>query len=181
MARMRRQPEQMGLRLSVRGGARPGAGRPRGHNVSHARRQPLSHNHPVHVTLRVCKGVYGLRSRRSFHWIERAFRAARGAKNARFVHYTVQGNHIHLIVEAENSLRLSRFVQGFEIRVARWLNRMMGRHGRVFADRYHARALRTPREVRLAVAYVLKNAAKHYGGGRTASVDPYSSAATFGG
>jgi len=40
-------------------------------------------------------------------------------------------------------------------------NRLRGEHGQVFADRYHAHVLRTPTEVKRAVAYVLDNHRKH--------------------
>lgn len=43
----------------------------------------------------------------------------------------------------------------------RGLNRLCGRTGRVFGDRYHARALASPREVRNALCYVLNNARHH--------------------
>jgi len=173
-----------GKRASRRGGARVGAGRKKVNNgrVSHARRAPLSRHHPVHVTLRVRKECYGLRSERSFRRIEDALRAAaRNTDDARFIHYSVQGNHIHMIVEASNRVRLARRMQGFEIRLARALNRMMKRRGgKVFADRYHAHVLRTPREVHRALGYVLRNQQKHYGASHT-FVDPYSSAAFFHG
>jgi len=102
----------------------------------------------------------------------------------RFVHYSVQGNHIHLIVEAMDRVRLSRRIQGFEVRLAIALNRMMKRpRGKVFADRYHAHILRTPREVHHALGYVLRNQQRHFGVSdtRTTFVDPYSSAAVFEG
>jgi putative transposase len=73
--------------------------------------------------------------------------------------FSVQGNHIHLIVEAPQAT--ARAMQGFSIRVAKRLNKMMRREGRVFADRYHARPLRTPTEVRRAVRYVRDNHRKH--------------------
>ncbi len=125
-------------------------------------------------------GVYNLRSRRSFREIERALRGSRADDAARILHYSVQGNHIHLIIEADGRVRLARCVQVFEIRVALWLNRMMKRTtGKVFADRYHAHVLRTPREMRFAFAYALRNHQKHFG--RRAWIDPYSSAASFDG
>ena len=68
---------------------------------------------------------------------------------------------IHLIVEASDRVALSRGVQGLCIRLARAVNRACGRRGPVFADRYHARALKTPRSVRFALRYVLLNAHKH--------------------
>jgi REP element-mobilizing transposase RayT len=126
--------------------------------------------------------VYALRSKRSFRAIEKALRGLGGLPDARVVHYSIQGNHIHLIVEAENRLRLSRRIQGLEVRMARALNKMMRRpHGRVFADRYHAHILKTPREVHRALGYVLRNAEKHHGARHGTFVDPYSSAAWFHG
>jgi hypothetical protein len=63
----------------------------------------------------------------------------------------VLATHIHLIVEAKDRELLSRGMQGLVIRMARQLNKALGRTGRVSADRYFARALKTPREVRRAV------------------------------
>ncbi len=97
----------------------------------------------------------------------------------RIVEFSVQGNHLHLVVEADGSEALSRAMQGFGIRVAKGLNRMMNRGGRVLADRYHARPLRTPTEVRRTVAYVRHNHRKHMAQvGKPlprSFVDPYSS------
>jgi REP element-mobilizing transposase RayT len=77
------------------------------------------------------------------------------------VHFSVQRDHLHLIAEAEHRRALSRGLQGLSIRVARAVNRHIERKGRLFADRYHARALTTPRAVRFALRYVLLNARKH--------------------
>ena len=135
---------------------------------------------PLHVTLRMAPHVYNLRSRRSFRVIEAALRIGGDRFDVRVVQFSVQGNHIHLLVEAPHRRALARAIQGFSIRVAKGLNRMMGRKGRVFDDRYHARVLRTPTEVRHAIHYVLENARKHAAQrGETYApdyVDPYSSA-----
>jgi REP element-mobilizing transposase RayT len=105
-------------------------------------------------------------------------RASRGA--FRVVHFSVQSNHVHLLVEAHDKLALSRGVAGLSIRLARSVNRVLSRRGRVWADRYHARALRTPREVRHAIVYVLMNYKKH-GGAAARGIDPLSSASRFDG
>jgi REP element-mobilizing transposase RayT len=135
---------------------------------------------PLHVTLRMAPHVYNLRSRRSFCVIASALRFGGDRFGVRVVEFSVQGNHIHLVVEAANRRALARAIQGFSIRVAKGLNRMMRRAGRVFDDRYHARVLRTPTEVRHAIRYVLSNARKHAAErGETYApgyVDPYSSA-----
>jgi putative transposase len=84
----------------------------------------------------------------------------------------VQGNHIHLIVEAENKRALARGMQGLQIRIAKGLNRVMKRRGKVFSDRYHAHILRTPTEVRNALRYVRENHRKHEAQrGRSVSVE----------
>jgi hypothetical protein len=94
----------------------------------------------------------------------------------------VRCNHLHLIVEAEDKETLARKVKGLQVRVARALNRALARNGQVFSDRYHAHVLKTPREVRHALAYVLLNARKHAGAlGATDRVDPCSSALFFDG
>ena len=135
---------------------------------------------PLHVTLRVAPHVYNLRSRRSFRVIAAALRVAGDRFDVRVTQFSVQGNHIHLLVEAPDRRALGRGIQGLSIRIARGLNRMMGRTGRVFDDRYHARVLCTPTEVRRAMHYVLENARKHGAQrGETYAldyVDPYSSA-----
>ena len=70
---------------------------------------------------------------------------------------------MHLIVEAHDQRALSRRMQGLQIRLAKNFNRVMNRRrGRVFADRYHARALKTPLEVRRVLAYVMGNASRHF-------------------
>jgi len=79
----------------------------------------------------------------------------------RVVHYSVQHNHLHLIAEADDARALTRGLQGLTIRLAKRLNKHLGRKGKVFADRYHARALKTPTEVRNTLRYVLQNARKH--------------------
>lgn len=90
-----------------------------------------------------------------------AISAARDRFGTRITHYSVQGNHMHFIVEAKDQAALSRAMQGLAVRFAKGLNRMMGRSGKVFADRFHAHILRSPREVRNAVRYVLENARRH--------------------
>jgi REP element-mobilizing transposase RayT len=97
----------------------------------------------------------------------------------RIVHFSVQTDHIHLLVEASDKISLSRGLMGATIRLARAVNRPLRRSGRVFADRYHARALRTPREVRHGLVYVIMNWKKHLD--RATDFDPCSSAWFFTG
>ena len=147
--------------------------------MPHLRREELAARHPVHVTLRVARGCWNLRSRRALRALEAAFHAGRERFGFRLIHYTVQGNHLHLITEAAGKESLTRGVKGLEVRLARALNHLMRRKGRVFGDRYHAHILKTPREAARALRYVLMNFAHHAAawGERVSAtfVDPFSS------
>jgi REP element-mobilizing transposase RayT len=161
---------QRAFKFRMWGGKRKGAGRPRNDGVvggrpgvKHVTRPVLAERFPVHVTWRMDKAVWNLRTRRCFGVMQRAMYAGALKGGFRLVHYAIMGNHVHLIVEAPNRLRLSRGMQGLGIRIARALNRVMARSGRVIADRYHAHILRTPSEVRRARSYLLTNAHHHYG------------------
>jgi hypothetical protein len=79
-----------------------------------------------------------------------------------------------LLVEAEDARSLSRGMNGLGVRVARRLNRVLGRRGKLLDDRYHGHILRTPTEVRRARSYLLLNARKHFG---RVAPDPYTSRA----
>ncbi len=102
------------------------------------------------------------------------------------MHYSLQGNHAHLIVEARNPEALGRGMMAIGARLARAVNRVAGRSGPVLADRYHSRMLPTPKEVRAALRYVLLNARRHAAAtraalGRTVRLDPASSGRWFDG
>ncbi|HEY6909434.1 MAG TPA: transposase [Myxococcales bacterium] len=111
--------------------------------------------------MRLQAGVGYLRSYQRAKVVEDAFRAARERFGVRIIHYSIQGNHLHLIVEAESQAALSRGMQGLATRLARRLNNLSGRRGPVFTDRYHAHPLKTPREAKHAVRYVLTNYRHH--------------------
>jgi REP element-mobilizing transposase RayT len=104
---------------------------------------------------------------------------AKGHKPAfRVVHFSIQSNHLHLLVEAHDTDALARGMQGFTVRMARAVNRALGVRGTVFGERYHAHELKTPRETRTALLYVLQNWLKH---GQGRGHDPCSSARWFDG
>ena len=152
--------KQLAFKLPTWGGKRRGAGRkPKldRAGVQHVSRPTLSKHHPVHVTWRMLPHVWNLRSLRSFRRIAAALAAACSRDGFRIVHFSIQGNHLHLIVEAADAVHLSRGLQGLAIRIARRMNQLMGRRGKVFADRFHEHVLRCPKEVATAVDYVLGN------------------------
>lgn len=156
--------KQLPLKLPAWGGKRRGAGRKRTSprpNVPHATRPEHNKNHPIHITLRLAPNLPTLRENKRYSLIHQAFIAMKRNEHFRLLHFSVQSNHLHLLAEATNKSALTRAIKGLQIRIAKALNKHLARKGQIFPDRYHARALATPREVRHAFAYVLLNARKH--------------------
>jgi REP element-mobilizing transposase RayT len=190
---MSRRPKQLTFtdeRMRTgRGGPRLGAGRPRGPRprVLHRKRAAVPLECPVHVTLRVRPGVPSLRGGALVHAWRRSLAEACERGNFRVNHYSLQGDHAHLIVEAHGKEALASGMKSIGARLARAVNRVSGRSGPVLDGRYHHRSLRSPREVRRALAYVLLNARRHLAKSRrvsrsaTAHLDGASSARWFDG
>jgi hypothetical protein len=183
-----KKPRQTIFVFRTHGGRRPGAGRRarRPGAVGHKTRPPLKSRYPVHTSLSVASDLPSLRRSDLRAAIEQCFRAAktacggldggdhrtlkkaaaykkRAAKTAgfRLVHYSIQKHHLHLIVESEDATALSRGMQGLAVRVARRINKVVGRKGKVFVDRYFERILKSPKQTRHCLLYVLNNFRRH--------------------
>jgi putative transposase len=142
--------------------------------VSHLERPKFEKVTPAHVTLRVANDIPSLRASRRFRVVRECFLRAKARKGMRLVEFTVLGNHLHLIVEADDSRELSRGMQGLCVRLARALNDALKRTGRVFADHFHVAFLKSPTRLVNAIRYVLDNAGHHFG---TRGIDVCSSEA----
>jgi hypothetical protein len=168
---------------STWGGARRNAGRKAGirPNVPHRARPRHREAEPVLVTLR--SRVVPLRSQFVFPTVRLPLSHAtrRDPEHFRVVHFSVQRDHVHLIVEAVDRRALSSGMRGVAIRIARYVNDLLSRRGSLWADRCHGRALTSPREVRNAMLYVLANFRKHARSDAPPGLDPYSSAVSFDG
>jgi putative transposase len=153
--------------------------------VHHVRRDAHPRDCPAHVTLRIREGVPSLRRHSFLKELRRSFAEACEHGHFRVAQFSVQRDHVHLLVEAAGKPSLGRGMKSVAARVARAVNRVFGRRGPVLLGRYHVRALRTPREVRNALAYVLLNARKHWkqrtGGAPPVKLDEASSARWFSG
>jgi REP element-mobilizing transposase RayT len=189
---MARRSKQLALvyrrKPGRRGGARKGAGRPPKNGVAagvpHAPRPKLTRHTPVHVTMRLLPGVRRLRQAKQYRAIRRALHHVNQRVGFRVCHFSIQGNHYHLLVEANDRRTLGHGMAALNIRVAKAINRLHGggRKGTIFGDRYHCRLVTTPSQARNALLYVLNNALRHgeAWAART-MVDPYSSGDYFDG
>ena len=163
----RRRGKQLELHFRAAatwGGLRKGAGRkaapPNVGLQKHRRRDPVDVRNPAHITMRAVRGVPRLRGEVLARMIIGEIRRA-SAKGFRVLHFSVQNDHLHLIVEAESGLALSRGMQRLASRVAMGVNALVKRRGSLWRERYHRRDLASPRQFRNALVYVTFNIRKH--------------------
>jgi putative transposase len=176
-----RRGRQLRLPLAVArtwGGARKGAGRkPRGRpSMPHVTRPKIDARYPLQVTIRATPGLPSLRSPRVFGALQRTIARA-SVDRFRVIHFSIQQDHGHFIVEGDEARRARGGMHGLAIRLALAVNRAIGRKGKVVGDRYHTRPLTTPREMRTSMVYVLLNFRKHLRA--PACIDPRSSGPHF--
>jgi REP element-mobilizing transposase RayT len=172
------------------GGKRPGAGRkkkPGKKDPAHRTRPELKRYHPVHVVMRVRKGIKRLRQGRAYTAVRRTLVKCLGLEGFRVCHLSIQANHLHFLVEAMNKKALSEGMRRLNNLAARALNRELGRTGTLFEFRYHATQIKSPKQARHALAYVLNNWRRHreHATGceraKVAKIDPYASGLSFDG
>ena len=156
--------------------------------MRHRQRERFGTPLPAHVTLRMRDDVPSLRIVPIVNAIEATFSRGCSRPGFRLVHYSLQGNHAHLVIEAHDRAALGRGMKAIGARLALAVNKIAERAGPVFTDRYHMRLLRTPKEVRNALRYVLLNARRHVAVKRRLAarvmdklLDPASSARWFDG
>ena len=168
------------MSFRAHGGRRKGAGRKKSDKslVNHVRRPKLNGREPINITQRLVDGLPSIRTPQMMYAFARAVELAK-----RFglyvVHYDIQPNHIHLVVEAADKETLTRGMRSLATTLAIAIKKICGLvcRGKVFKGRYHAHILKTPTEVKRALRYVIFNLAKHKSCG--AIVDPYSSVHTL--
>ena len=134
--------------------------------MPHVAREDHDWRHPVHVSMRRTKLAPSLRSERVYRTILEQLARAKGQR-VRVVHFSVQDDHLHLIVEGQNRLDLSNQMRKLFSRIALAVNAVAKRRGSLFRDRHHRRELSSPTQTRNALVYVLFNDRKHeaQGGG----------------
>jgi REP element-mobilizing transposase RayT len=174
---------QQVFEFKTHGGKRKGAGRkPKGTKAGVAHRlRDFVPGKPMHITLRVVADMPRLRRRHMWKAVQYAMAVVVARPDFRICHMSIQGNHIHLIVEADSRQALARGMQGFQISCAKQMNARLERTGKVFADRYHAEVLTNPTQVRNALRYVLNNWRRHREDGGRVRLDPFATGLQFGG
>ncbi|MGZ3722846.1 MAG: transposase [Bdellovibrionales bacterium] len=143
------------------GGKRRGAGRPnRTGQVSHAKREMVNFKRPLHITLKLKKGMASLRTKQALTDFRKAVTEAKKF-SLHVIHYSIQNNHVHFIAEAKDSESLARGMTSLSGRFGKVIRGMTGGVGRVFQGRFHVHILKSPTEMKRALEYVLLNTSKH--------------------
>jgi REP element-mobilizing transposase RayT len=160
---------QLGLNLfkGQHGGRRPHSGRKRVHSkgVAHRTREKVSGRTPLHINFKFRTRI---KNKQSLRILKRAMEKA-AMHGLRIIHFSMQSNHMHFIMEAPNNEILTRGMRALTISFAKGL-----KQGRIQVERYHLHVLRTVREAKNAISYVLFNKQKHEKGTYSV-IDGYSS------
>lgn len=142
-----------------------GAGRPAVHDkgIRHTEREVIKKLTTLHLTIKIDKQKAGLKSKAVLSLLHKAIKNARKL-GLGIVHYTLEYDHIHMLVEARDNETLAKGMQSFGICFSKGINKLKGLKGQVYKSRYHLRILKTPREIKNVVHYILGNSVKHKSG-----------------
>lgn len=151
-----------------------GAGRPAIHDrgIRHIARDEIKRSTPLHLTIKINREKAGLKNKSVLKTLHDSIKKAR-LIGLRIIHYTLEYDHVHLLVEADNNEILGRGMQSFGISFSKGINKIKKLKGQVFKTRYHFRKLKTPKEIKNAINYILGNALKHKKA--CSIVNPYNS------
>ncbi len=180
---MRRKDHQLEFDFRQHGGKRKGAGRkPKNAEpgMPHRQRAMKKRGQPLLITVRLADGLPSLRRGGALKLVLAALSASSDRHGTRIIHYTVQSNHLHFLVEADDRECVARAMNALLSPLARALNKLLTRRGKVFPERYHDEVITTPTQARNALRYVLQNGKKH-GVVSPSSIDLCSSAPVFDG
>ncbi|MFA6238606.1 MAG: transposase [Bacteriovorax sp.] len=139
-----------------------GAGRPAIHDrgIRHVARDEIKRRTPLHLTIKINKEKSGLRNKSIIKALHSSIKKAR-LIGLRVIHYTLEYDHVHLLIETESNVLLGKGMQSFGISFSKGINKIKGLKGQVFKTRYHFRKLKTPAEIKNAINYILGNSVKH--------------------
>lgn len=161
-ARISKTPEQISFKgLSGWGGRREGSGRKKTSQTRHVSRPRFTKHNPLHVTLRMTKETPSLKRNDVYSDLRDSIAHARKAVGLRLVHFSILSNHIHLLIESESKKKLESAMKSLLITFALKLKRRG--YEKVFERRYHVHVLKSRRETRNALGYILLNEEKHKG------------------
>ena len=152
------------LAFKTWGGRRKGSGRTKTGNVRHVKREDVDFRKPLHITKRLKRGLRGLCTKGVLRDLQRAMRMS-NKNGAHVVEFSLQTNHVHLIVEAKDNRALAKGMNALWAVFGKAIRARLPGRGAVFSGRYYMKVIRSARYMRNALEYVLLNDSKHSGQG----------------
>jgi REP element-mobilizing transposase RayT len=139
-----------------------GAGRPAIHDVGirHRERPKLTRLSSLHLTVKINRIKADLKNKSTLKVLKRAICNAR-KKGLRVVHFSLEYDHIHLLIESPNNSTLGRGMQSLGVTMARGINLFKKSEGGVYKHRYHFRKISSSRELKRVMHYIFNNGVKH--------------------
>lgn len=154
----------LSFKISSHGGFREGAGRKRQNEIElpHVAREKIDARTPMHITLKMCAEVPGIRTPQFLNSFTAGVERAK-SKGLRVQQFSIQEDHIHLVAECDDNDALTKGLASLSASIVWALRKVFGFFGRVFASRFHMNAIRVPRLMRNTLRYVLTNRHHHTG------------------
>jgi REP element-mobilizing transposase RayT len=138
------------------------AGRPAIHDsgIRHTRRFRLKKPSSLHLTIKVRENKADIQNKRILKALHYAIKRAR-LKGLKIVHYTLEYNHVHLLVESVDNKILHKGMQAFGITIAKSINKIKSTKGAVYKNRYHLRVINSAKQLKNVLHYIFSNGVKH--------------------
>ncbi len=128
--------------------------------IRHTKRLTFHRTTALHLTIKINKENSGLKTIEIAKKIKASFKKLY-SNSVNLVHFTIEYDHIHLLVEAKSHLHLGKAMQSFGISLAKKLNYHRKKVGTVYKHRYHQRILKTKTEIKNVINYIFQNGKKH--------------------
>jgi REP element-mobilizing transposase RayT len=140
--------------------------------IRHISREDIKKPTSLHLTIKVRENKADIKNKQILKALHHSIKRAR-MKRLKIVHYTLEYNHIHLLVEAEIKQLVHQGMQAFGISLAKKINTIKRLKGTVYKHRYHLRKINSPRDLKNVLHYIFNNGIHHK---RTSNVlDSYNS------
>ncbi len=153
---------------------RKGAGRPALHDpgIRHTNRPHIKKPASLHLTIKVKKKKAEIKNKSVLKILKRAILNAR-KQGLRVIHFSLEYDHVHLLIEADNNLILGKGMQAFGVTLSKAINRLKKLKGGVYKHRYHFRQISSTRELKIVMNYIFTNGLKH--GTAKSILNPFNS------
>lgn len=128
--------------------------------IRHTHRPVFKKPASLHLTIKIAKEKSNLKNKEVLSILKRAILNSR-KMGLRVIHFTLEYDHIHLLIEAENNHLLGKGMQSFGVTLSKAINKLKKTSGQVYRHRYHFRKITSARQLKNVMNYIFRNGLKH--------------------